>query len=315
MRLYKSFSEKYITVLVVFGMFATAILSGCDSGNDSRNSVSSGIPYEDGANFSDSNTTEPKTAKDSKSIRSKQVSTEATPAVSQRKLVYSGEVVIEVEKFGDFAEKLAEELVRWNGFIGSSNESRADTKSRSAVWTVRIPVEQFDEALQWLDKNYYILDKKVQSKDVTEEYSDLDARLANKRNTEQRLIEHLSKTTSKLDEILLMERELDRVREEIERLEGRLKYLRDVTQLSTLTIRASTKQEFASIKAPSATSRLWATFSSSWKLIGTMLFGLVEAAIGLFPFALVLGAIGFFIYKRTGLTWPDLLNRLQRKDV
>jgi len=315
MRFENSFRKQCIAAIVFVGMFASAIVSGCDSRNQSRHSVSSEVPYGDGANYSDSNTMEPEAAKNSKSIRSKQVSTELSQTVSQRKLVYSGEVVIEVETFEEFAQKLTEELSRWNGFIGSSNESRADTKSRSAVWTLRIPVEQFDEALQWLDKNYYILDKKVQSKDVTEEYSDLDARLANKRNTELRLIEHLSKTTSKLDEILLMERELDRVREEIERIEGRLKYLRDVTQLSTLIIRASTKQEFASVKAPSATSRFWSTFSGSWKIIGLVLFVLVDAAIGLFPFALVLGAIIFVVYKRTGLTSSDLLNRIQRKDM
>jgi tellurite resistance protein len=59
------------------------------------------------------------------------------------------------------------------------------------------------------------------AQDVTEEFYDVDARLRNKRVEEQRLVEHLKKSTARLQDILAVEREISRVRGEIEQMEGR----------------------------------------------------------------------------------------------
>jgi hypothetical protein len=76
----------------------------------------------------------------------------------------------------------------------------------------------------------------VQAQDVGEEFVDVTARVANARRLEARLVELLARRTGKLEEVLAVERELARVREEIERHEGRLRYLRTRTATSTLTV-------------------------------------------------------------------------------
>jgi hypothetical protein len=71
---------------------------------------------------------------------------------------------------------------------------------------------------------------------VSEEFVDLTARTANARRLEERLLELLATRTGKLQDVLSVERELARVREEIERMEGRLRYLKTRTELSTLSV-------------------------------------------------------------------------------
>jgi hypothetical protein len=65
---------------------------------------------------------------------------------------------------------------------------------------------------------------------------DVQARIANARRLEQRLVELLANRTGKLADVLTVERELARVREQIERYEGRLRYLRSRASVSTLTV-------------------------------------------------------------------------------
>ena len=64
------------------------------------------------------------------------------------------------------------------------------------------------------------------AEDVGEEFVDVSARMENARRLEQRLVTLLASRTGKLSDVLAVERELARVREDIERYEGRLRYLR-----------------------------------------------------------------------------------------
>ena len=84
----------------------------------------------------------------------------------------------------------------------------------------------------------------VRSQDITEEYLDLDARIRNKREEEKRLLKHLADSTGKLEDILAVERELSRVRGEAEQMEGRLRFLGDRAELSTVTIEANEWKDY-----------------------------------------------------------------------
>ncbi|MCK4575546.1 DUF4349 domain-containing protein, partial [candidate division WOR-3 bacterium] len=77
--------------------------------------------------------------------------------------------------------------------------------------------------------------KNISEEDVTEEYYDIEARLENKRKVRERLFDLLRKAY-KVKEILEVEREIERVGEEIERLEGRLRYLNIKTDYARITV-------------------------------------------------------------------------------
>src|SRR5439155_1557826 len=106
----------------------------------------------------------------------------------------------------------------------------------SASLEVKVPAERFDEALAGLAPIGKLESVNVNAEDVGEEFTDVTARVENARRLESRLIQLLATRTGKLKDVLDVEQELARVREEIDRYEGRLRYLRAHAALSTFTI-------------------------------------------------------------------------------
>jgi hypothetical protein len=107
---------------------------------------------------------------------------------------------------------------------------------RQATLELKVPSARFDELTEGLQPIGRLEFVNVSAEDVSEEFVDLTARAANGRRLEERLVELLRTRTGKLQDVLTVERELARVREEIERIEGRLRYLKTSAQLSTLSV-------------------------------------------------------------------------------
>ena len=100
--------------------------------------------------------------------------------------------------------------------------------------TIRVPRQRFEPALAAIDKLGDILHRDISAQDVTDEFVDLEIRIKNARAMQTRLKTLLEKAPVK--EALEIEKELHRVTEELERLEGRLKLLRDKIAYSTITV-------------------------------------------------------------------------------
>ena len=69
---------------------------------------------------------------------------------------------------------------------------------------------------------------------MTEEFFDLEARIKNKKVEEARLVKHLTDSTGKLEDILAVEREISRVRQEIEHMEGRIRLIANLAELTSV---------------------------------------------------------------------------------
>lgn len=106
---------------------------------------------------------------------------------------------------------------------------------------IRVPAAKFEDVIKRIEKLGDVLHRNVVAEDVTEQFMDAEVRLKNARAVRDRLQELLSKA-SKVDDSLAIEKELTRVGTEIETLEGKLKYLRDRAQYSTITISFQPKQ-------------------------------------------------------------------------
>jgi hypothetical protein len=152
------------------------------------------------------------------------VASDAVPI--QQVLIYTAQLsmaVFQVDKSLSEVETLARNL---GGFLSH----RTDTQI-----TIRVPAAQFDEALKGIAGMGDVLTRNVQVEDVTEEYLDVTLRLKNARQVRERIAELLANAKN-VEESLEVERELHRLSAEIERLEGRLKYLRNKAQYSTITV-------------------------------------------------------------------------------
>ncbi|OLB47385.1 MAG: hypothetical protein AUI13_17965 [Gemmatimonadetes bacterium 13_2_20CM_2_69_23] len=151
-------------------------------------------------------------------------------------IIRAGQANIEVDSL-EPAVALVRTLARQlGGYIANTAMQTGRGQVRSATLEVKVPANRFDEGLSGLAPIGKLESVNVSAEDVGEEFTDATARMANARRLETRLIELIATRTGKLKDVLDVEQELARVREEIERYEGRLRYLQAHAALSTLTI-------------------------------------------------------------------------------
>lgn len=162
-----------------------------------------------------------------------------------RMLVYSGQVRVEVARAEDAAKAFLVQVEAWGGYL----QQQAGT-----TVTVRVPAKHFDEAFAAVRDAGRVLSESRQAKDVTEEFVDLGIRVDNARRSRDRLLEVL-KLATEVEDILRVEKELRRLTEEIERMEGRLKFLRDQVTLSTLQAQFQSVAEAPKIRRQRQRSR------------------------------------------------------------
>jgi hypothetical protein len=118
------------------------------------------------------------------------------------------------------------------------------------------------------------------NEEVSAQYVDLQARLRSARASEQRMIELLRTRTGKLEDVLDAERELARIRAEIESMEGQSTVL--VHQVSYATVQVELSEEYREqLRTPSTSTgtRIWNSAVDGFKnledgVISVLVFGL-----------------------------------------
>ena len=115
------------------------------------------------------------------------------------------------------------------------------TASCAARLSSRSLPENLDRFLQKIRGLGELKNQTLGTEDVTKAYFDTDARLKNARVMEQRLIDMMKTKTGKVSDLLQVEKELGRVREEIEKMQGELKYWDSQVQFATVTISLAEK--------------------------------------------------------------------------
>jgi hypothetical protein len=155
---------------------------------------------------------------------------------TSRLIVRTGQASIEVDSLESAMAELRRIVQRVGGFVADASVQSGRNQLRSATLELKVPASRFDELTVGLEPLGRLQFVNVGAEDVSEEFVDLTARAANGRRLEDRLVELLRTRTGKLQDVLSVERELARVREEIERMEGRLRFLKTSAQLSTLSV-------------------------------------------------------------------------------
>lgn len=151
-------------------------------------------------------------------------------------VIRTGQASVEVDSLEQAVSQVRLLAGRIGGYVANTTMQTGRGQLRSASLELKIPAQRFDEGLGGLAPIGKLESVNVNAEDVGEEFTDVTARTGNSRRLESRLIDLLATRTGKLKDVLDVERELARVREEIERHEGRLRYLRAHAALSTLSI-------------------------------------------------------------------------------
>lgn len=162
-----------------------------------------------------------------------------------KKVIKNGNLYLKVDSIDWASGKINEIVKGFDGEVVRSNFYEASHGAKNGSVTVKVPVAQFDAAFSELKKvASLVISEDTNSQDVTEQYTDLQARLKNKQREEQAFADILQRS-GKIDDVLKVTKELSRVRGEIERLQGRIKLLESQTDMSTINIQLSEDVEVA----------------------------------------------------------------------
>lgn len=156
-----------------------------------------------------------------------------TGSLADRKIVKTGEISIEVPNVATALARVRAMAFELGGYVGGSQSGTFD---QSATLTLRIPADQFEEALTRLRRlDGDVMNEATREEDVTSSVVDLEARLENLQASETQYRTLLSKA-EKIEDILAVQTRLDDVRGQIEQLQAQLKELNGLADLATLTV-------------------------------------------------------------------------------
>ncbi|WP_353482280.1 DUF4349 domain-containing protein [Haliscomenobacter sp.] len=206
------------------------------------------------------------------------------------KLIKTGTLKFETSNLKSTYQRIRQAADATAGYLSNEfTENEYDRIVQSI--TIRVPSRNFDQLVSAVSKGVDHFDTKtIQATDVTEEFVDAEARLKTKKQVEQRY-QDLLKRANKISEILEIEKQIGDLRAEIESIEGRLRFLSNRVDYSTLDI--SFYQKIKEEKVVSE-NRLLKALRNGWD-------GLVDFFIGLtsiWPFMIFLGVVGFFVWRR-----------------
>lgn len=154
---------------------------------------------------------------------------------TSKHLIKTGEIRLETASLNNTRKQIDQLIQTYEAYIAEENQYNYSSRIEQQI-TLRIPSDHFDKMVgDLLSLIPVVTYKQVKVVDVTEEYIDVQARLKNKKELESRYINLLSEANH-VSEILAIEEQLGKHREEIESIEGRLKYLQNQVAMATLQL-------------------------------------------------------------------------------
>lgn len=216
---------------------------------------------------------------------------EQNKEVIPQKIIKSAEISFKVEKYDNSRGKILEIVKKYQGIVGSENQT-GDASRTTNVMQIRVANEKFDALIDELLKEAVFVDfKKIDASDVTEEFIDVNARLKSKKDA---MIQYqlILKRANSVDEILDVQQYVRTLQEEIESLEGRLQYLNNKVDLSTITLTFYEEGKILPAQKEGFGYKVREALSYGWQGLVTFFIVLIY----LWPLWLV-AAVTFFVIR------------------
>lgn len=163
-----------------------------------------------------------------------------TTANGQRMIVYTVNLRIEVQDTEKTVTDLTAIAAQYNGYVAATNLARDSKNLMRGSVTLRIPATSLDAAQKQIEAaGLKVLNRNKNSNDVTDQYTDLNARLTNLTATEtelRKLLETVRERSGKADEVLAVYNRLTEIRSQIEQIKGQMNVLEKTSTLATLTV-------------------------------------------------------------------------------
>ena len=220
------------------------------------------------------------------------------PAPVARKIIRNATLTLEVEEPAKALQRIASVADSRGGYVVTS-DARQQTGAKGErsyeIITVelRVPAAQFDAALADIRAaGGSVTAEKITGKDVTEEYIDLEARLRTQRALEAQLLE-IMKGADQVADAINVQRELTNVRTEIERVEGRRRFLENQSSLSTISVTLQPPAPF--IGTSGFFRSVGSAFGDGVDIAAAITLFFIRLLLALIPIALFLGLLYFIL--------------------
>ncbi|MCA8980409.1 MAG: DUF4349 domain-containing protein [Planctomycetes bacterium] len=215
-------------------------------------------------------------------------SSQATSEAQQlaRKQIQDARLRLRVDSCEAARRAIEDDVASRSGFVSDVDLDHVDGLTAQTVIVLRMPARELAGALRHYAALGTVLREELDTRDITDEFYDVEARLMGARKLEARLLEMLTSDTRALSEVLKVENELARVRETIERYEGKLRLWESLVALSTLTIELVETAVAPVAETPPLTARLGHTFDRSWSALLAVGEALVHLLVAVSPWIL-----------------------------
>jgi hypothetical protein len=222
----------------------------------------------------------------------------------ETKIIKTASMTMEVKDIPGSVDTLKTLASRKGGYLSSTNVQTGYNNRKSGSVILRVPSDEFDTTIFEIKAIGTVKSASTQGQDVTEEYVDLQAQKISYQNQLAQYNEIMRKAV-KVDDVITVQQQIDHVQTELNRLEGRLKYLGNRIDLSTITVNLQEPEPVGG--------------ETSHNFISTInegiagFFGMIDAII-IFLFTMlpliIAGCIGYGVYRwnkgRKNSGQPDL---------
>lgn len=225
------------------------------------------------------------------------------PVPTERKVIRNGSLQVEVERIDPALEALRAHVAAVGGYVaGESSSARSGGRARVASMTLRVPAARLDETVAKVRTLGQELSLTITAEDITEQYFDLEIRLRTQRDLETRLRQLLDRPSNRLTDLLEIEREVARVRGEIDQMEGRKRYWDNQVGCSTLTVNLVEPAPMVAGEQGGVWQTLKRALGEAGDNFVLTIAGIIAATGALVPLALAL-LVAFFVLRAIWRWW------------
>ena len=221
------------------------------------------------------------------------------PASVDRKIVYNSTVRLVLKKTSleEFETNIEELIKKHKAYKSNGTFNRNQGENRSGIWEIRVPADQYADFLAAVKTLGVPEEVQEKTRDVTAQYVDLEARIANQKKLEERILGVLDEIKGKIGEVLQVEQELARVREIIERFEGQMRVLKDQVTMATLTVHVREDKDYVPPQALSFGDRIGDIWGKSINALVEFGKNLVLFLVAAFPWLVVIVPPLYILYR------------------
>jgi hypothetical protein len=217
-----------------------------------------------------------------------------------RKIIRNADLTLEVGAPAEVQRKITSIAESLGGFVVTSEsklQQIGDSKQELVVnLVIRVPATQFGSALDQIrNTGSRVLQEKMTGQDVTEEFIDLEARIKTQKALELQFLE-IMKQAGKVPDALEVQRQIAEVRTEIEKLEGRKRFLENRASLSTITVNLQSPTAIA-VNTSGFGRNIREAIADSVELAFAIVLFLIRLVIVMIPILILVILPGWFIAR------------------